>query len=466
MEPSSRGITLDQLQSTDQAASGETMPSSSDLTLAHNPLAILDSLLKQLSPTRSLTHIAQSLATTTKQFMEMDLCVVMLANGVHGQLTIEASSPDLNGRILAIPPITVEPVLWEKLRIAPGELPALHVQEQEQLNPLKNVEYKTLHIIPLVVGLDCLGLLLCYSSKTRDLAAQDLLVLQTLSSYAALSIQNRLLIDADLSGTSIKTFFDDLLSGNSLLENELHTRAAALGCNLAQPHVMLLLEVGRLSVVNTQVEESQLVTFQRAIKHVELRLQEHFPGSLLDEREHLLHCIVALDKDHTLESLKTWLNILVEQVESEQQVSVFVGVSSLCNDLGEYRRGFAEAEEALKIGACLHTRASSTCFDELGVNRYIYSFARNNTLRDLYLEQIAAIDRYDQGHKRAELLDTLEAYLAHGCNIKETSELLDVHRNTLTQRLERIQSLCSVDLDQYSNRLPLQVALMVHRLRS
>ena len=123
-------------------------------------------------------------------------------------------------------------------------------------------------------------------------------------------------------------------------------------------------------------------------------------------------------------------------------------------------------EEALKIGACLHTRASSTCFDELGVNRYIYSFARNNTLRDLYLEQIAAIDRYDQGHKRAELLDTLEAYLAHGCNIKETSELLDVHRNTLTQRLERIQSLCTVDLDQYSNRLPLQVALMVHRLRS
>src|SRR5947209_1114404 len=141
MEPSSRGITLDQLQSTGQATSGETMPSSSDLTLAHNPLAILDSLLKHLSPTRSLTHIAQSLATITRQFMEMDLCVVMLANGVHGQLTIEASSPDLNGRILAIPPITVEPVLWEKLRIAPGELPALDRKSTRLNSSHANISY-------------------------------------------------------------------------------------------------------------------------------------------------------------------------------------------------------------------------------------------------------------------------------------------------------------------------------------
>lgn len=466
MEPSSRGIILDQLQSTDQAAPGETVPSSNDLTITHNPLAILDSLLKQLAPTHTLDQIVQSLAVLTRQAMEMDLCVVLLANRVHGQLTIRASSPDLNGRILAIPPLTIEPALWEKFHNVAGELPALHVHEQEQLNPLKNVEYKTLHIIPLVAGMECTGLLLCYSSKARDLATQDQLILQTLSSYAALSIQNRQLIDADLSGTSVKTFFDDLLSGNPLIENELRVRAAALGCNLAQPHVML--EIGCMPAVNAsaEFEENQVSAFQRAIKQVKLRVQEHYRGSLLEEREHLLYCIVALDKDNTAENLKTWLSALIEQVESEQQVSMFAGVSSPCQDLGEYRRGFAEAEEALKIGACLNTRASSTSFNELGVNRYIYSFARNNALRDLYLEQIAAIDRYDQGHKRAELLDTLEVYLAHGCNIKETSELLDVHRNTLTQRLERIQSLCTIDLDQYSNRLALQVALMVHRLRS
>src|SRR5947209_2501366 len=180
MQRSSRGITLDQLQHIDQATQGENTPSSNELTTAHNPLGVLDSLLKQLSPTHTLDHIVQSLAELTGQAMEMDLCVVMLANG--GQLTIQASSPDLNGHILAIAPLTVEPALWEKLRTSPAQLPVLHVHEQEQLNPLKNVEYKTLHIVPLVAGMECVGLLYCYSSKARDLTTQDQLIMQTISS--------------------------------------------------------------------------------------------------------------------------------------------------------------------------------------------------------------------------------------------------------------------------------------------
>jgi len=87
-------------------------------------------------------------------------------------------------------------------------------------------------------------------------------------------------------------------------------------------------------------------------------------------------------------------------------------------------------------------------------------------LHDSYLEQIATIARYDKGHKRAELLDTLELYLEHGGNIKDTSEQLGVHRNTLTQRIERLQSLCTVNIEQYYNRLPLLAAIKIHRLRA
>src|SRR5258708_13317845 len=103
-------------------------------------------------------------------------------------------------------------------------------------------------------------------------------------------------------------------------------------------------------------------------------------------------------------------------------------------------------------------------FNELGVYRYLYTFARENSLRDLYLDQIVAIARYDQGHKRSELLDTLEFYLEHGGNIKNTSELLGVHRNTLTQRIERIQSVCSINVAHHSNPLPPLLATKVPTL--
>jgi DNA-binding PucR family transcriptional regulator len=145
---------------------------------------------------------------------------------------------------------------------------------------------------------------------------------------------------------------------------------------------------------------------------------------------------------------------------------MFAGVSGICNDIGDYRRGFAEAEEALQIGQRLGQEARSAYFNDLGIYRYLYTFACSNNLRDLYLEQIAAIARYDRGHKRSVLLDTLELYLEHGGNIKDTSELLGVHRNTLALRIERIQSLCSINVAHYSNRLALLAAIKIHRLRA
>ncbi|HBE24245.1 MAG TPA: CdaR family transcriptional regulator, partial [Ktedonobacter sp.] len=46
------------------------------------------------------------------------------------------------------------------------------------------------------------------------------------------------------------------------------------------------------------------------------------------------------------------------------------------------------------------------------------------------------------------------------------SNRLFVHRNTLIQRLERLQSLCDIDLQERANWLTLQVAIKVYKLRS
>ena len=65
-----------------------------------------------------------------------------------------------------------------------------------------------------------------------------------------------------------------------------------------------------------------------------------------------------------------------------------------------------------------------------------------------------------------DLLTTLEMYLECAGNLTRTSERLFVHRNTLIQRLERLQSLCDIDLQERANWLTLQVAIKVYKLRN
>ena len=62
--------------------------------------------------------------------------------------------------------------------------------------------------------------------------------------------------------------------------------------------------------------------------------------------------------------------------------------------------------------------------------------------------------------------ETLETYLECAGNLTKTSERLFVHRNTLIQRLERLQSLCDIDLQERGNWLTLQVAIKVYKLRT
>ncbi len=88
-----------------------------------------------------------------------------------------------------------------------------------------------------------------------------------------------------------------------------------------------------------------------------------------------------------------------------------------------------------------------------------------NTIHDQYQYQIDLIVDYDR-HKKTNLLDTLETYLEFGGNVTKTSSHLDVHRNTLLQRLERLQKLCKLALEKCQHRLPLLVALKIHKLRT
>jgi sugar diacid utilization regulator len=458
MQFSSRGIILDQLQQAYAATSGESIPVSE----IDAKLTLLDTTLRELLPTSALVHIARTLVDATRQRLDMDLCALALTSDEDGHLTMQAASPDLNGQLRATPPLHIEAAIWEKLFATAGTLPDLSACERDQLNPLKNVQYESLHIVPLAVGKECIGLLYCYSSKARDPNTFEQLILQTISTFAAISIMNRRLLDAAASTISIKSFFDDLLSGDAALEDSLRSRAIALGWNCTSQHVMLMVEIGRAIDGS---EPSEPGESRHAIKLVEQRLQAQYSGSLFDEREHRLYAMVALAQDASAPDLKKWLDTLLQQVESELRVSLFAGISNACHDLRDYAGGFSEAQEALTITRCLNTGAACMQFRDLGAYRYLYPFARDHTRHDLYLEQVAIIARYDSAHKRAGLLSTLEVYLEHCGNIKEVSELLDVHRNTVTQRLERIKSLCAIDLAQYSNWLPLQMAIKIHQLR-
>ncbi|MEO9162136.1 MAG: helix-turn-helix domain-containing protein [Casimicrobiaceae bacterium] len=65
--------------------------------------------------------------------------------------------------------------------------------------------------------------------------------------------------------------------------------------------------------------------------------------------------------------------------------------------------------------------------------------------------------------RKAKLLPTFEKYLSRNCNVSACARALDIRRQSLVYRLEKIRGITGCDLDNAQQRFALQVAL---RLRT
>jgi DNA-binding PucR family transcriptional regulator len=121
-----------------------------------------------------------------------------------------------------------------------------------------------------------------------------------------------------------------------------------------------------------------------------------------------------------------------------------------------------EAARAADIAASMSpTATGSLHFARLGALRLIFHLADNPELRAFQRDVLGPLESSDSV-RRSEFVRTLDAFLRAGGNHMRAARDLNVHRNTLIYRLERIQELLGgADLEDPEMRLNLQLALKI-----
>ena len=84
-------------------------------------------------------------------------------------------------------------------------------------------------------------------------------------------------------------------------------------------------------------------------------------------------------------------------------------------------------------------------------------------VRGFFEDTVAPVARYDDQY-RAELLPTLEAYLANDCNMNATARAIYAHRHTIAYRLERVKELTGLDPGSSEDRERLGLGLKAQRI--
>ncbi|MBH3382632.1 PucR family transcriptional regulator ligand-binding domain-containing protein [Pseudomonas juntendi] len=255
-----------------------------------------------------------------------------------------------------------------------------------------------------------------------------------------------------------------LLSGDYPSLAIARQRAAHLQLALDEPRRLLAL---RLAGVDELFERLGLTLGERRWQHTRQALEDQLqawcrqqPGSVTAHLPGDLFVVLLADTQDLPERLAG----LYRQLQGVAgELSLYMGLSSLAEDCAHYRQALNEARQALDVARHLRPASGYCNFSELGVLRLLQGIVDRSLIDDFVSRTLGPL--LAPGRKQATaLVHTLDALLMENGNSLKAAQRLGLHRNTVNQRIQRIEQLSGQSIDDPLFRMNASVAMLVWRM--
>jgi hypothetical protein len=154
------------------------------------------------------------------------------------------------------------------------------------------------------------------------------------------------------------------------------------------------------------------------------------------------------------------LNIRLTLLSEEFGVNCFLGGGQL-PACGSLSLSIDHALEGLVTLHLIKARRGVCLYDHIDFLKLFGKIHQKDgsiVLDNLHLQHLMDYDRIN----KSGYLQTLRVYLANNCNITQTAKQLFLHRHTLINRLEKIEEISGLYLDDYYSRLYISIAMFLH----
>lgn len=263
------------------------------------------------------------------------------------------------------------------------------------------------------------------------------------------------------------SFLEDLLLGSVTSVTATRRRAKFLGYELRGEQVVFVLDMDQfMAYISRQGEDESGI--QRIKERFRRSVDTCLPGiwsrTLVWEHSDSIVVLAPAGREYNPATFLKRVEALRASVQQKLAgPSISAGISRSSGDLTRLRNSYQEAEHALRIGAAISGRSFTTSFDNLGAYRLLFHLRDQPELEMFCEETLGELQRYDTEHD-SHLLETLGCFLDLQGNLSQAARTLHLHRNGLLYRISRIEKIAGCDLNNPSQRVALQLALLARPL--
>ena len=151
------------------------------------------------------------------------------------------------------------------------------------------------------------------------------------------------------------------------------------------------------------------------------------------------------------------LEKILTQEFQNAHVELDVGISTQFNDFTLLPHFCEQARLGMQVGKSTDPDEAVFYFGDYLVDVALDSMTKDLPAESFYPPSLVRLMRYDDEND-GDLVEVLGAYLKNGLSSNQTANELFIHRNTMLNRLKRIESVGGVNFADEDERLALQIA--------
>ncbi len=290
--------------------------------------------------------------------------------------------------------------------------------------------------VPATAGTEHLGTLVLQAGP--DLAETDRLILERAAMVTALLLLLRR-STAEAEHRVRGELLSDLLNAAHRDAAALRDRARRLGADLDRPHVLMV----------SHVEQPERARVRSAAAH----LAATRSGLAAEHEGNAVLLLPGTDPSATAREAAAALAAAAGR-------RLTTGAAGASGDPADVAAAYADARRCLDALLTLGRTGETAAPRDLGFLGLLLSNRKD--VPGFVASVIGPLLDYD-ARKGSDLLRTLEAYYETGGSLTKTRDMLHVHVNTVTQRLDRITSLLGDGWKAGERALEVRVAIRLHR---
>lgn len=255
-------------------------------------------------------------------------------------------------------------------------------------------------------------------------------------------------------------FLYNLLFGYAISDRYVEKMCARFGLQFDTPHRVGIIVIDRVYTENMEQDERRYQIYMQALESALAALGEEILYLTFQNKG----VILLPDQRSIVQQLE---DILVQQDAAQPRADL---ISCACilgrayRKPADFSRSYQEAKQLIpKIRMFPHSRRQKILSAQLlGIYQFLFDGSSYAEIQEYCTERLRPLEEYDSANSTA-LVDTLLEYYMSGCNVSRAAEKLYVHRNTLQYRLNKIEDLLQIELDDYSELLDLINCIMIKK---